>query len=94
MSSDQTQATIGGGCGVGTGPSMRIPSEEIHSLRRRVDAQLATLLPASALVPPQLPTSLATERTNTPAMTNTMGTIEQRKNVLGPDQHWVVSYFI
>jgi hypothetical protein len=69
---------------------MRIPSEEIHSLRQRVDAQLATFLPA-ALGP--LQTSLPKEGTNIPAMTTTVRTIEQRKKILDPDQQWVVSFF-
>jgi hypothetical protein len=79
---------------------MRIPSEQIHSMRQRIDAQLASLLPT-------LNTTAIATGTTPPVTTNngnhkghdhdhgdddenTM-TILQRKQELDPEQHWVVS---
>jgi hypothetical protein len=79
---------------------MRIPSEQIHSMRQRIDAQLASLLPtlnttamATGTTPPVTTNNgnhKGPDHDNGDDDENTM-TILQRKQELDPEQHWVVS---
>jgi len=90
-SSDDDANSSGSGAPVTTStvaPIIRVQTEEIMSLRQRLDAQLASLLPPTAAKAATTTTTTTTSNNNTQPTTS-----QQQKRNLDPDQHWVVRFF-